>query len=385
LSTIIFGLDRATPDEAQELAKLLKHHQLKKYLIQHNDGPGFSSIYQRLSDAGFGLTEPGKGRNMFLSFGIALAQGAQAIAVIDADIRSFRRNQLDRLLYPVLVLNYQFSKAYYARLKDGHLYGRVKRLLLDPLLITLKRKFTETREEKVLRLVDFLLSFNYQLSGEVAFDSQLLNRMQFATNWGVEIFTLIEVFRKATNVAQVEISHEPFDHKHQTVSRADRTSGLYKMGTDIVTTLLNALVIEEGLVMSEHFIRDLTISYLQVADNLIRMYSDNAAFCSLTYDAEVEEELVNDIFKFTIIYAGDLLLTPYRMVDRFSSFVTSHEAFKPYLEQGLLDAIQRTGERARNQLYETPHTVSWERVTRKLPRIFYDIIDVVEQEKRLYA
>jgi glucosyl-3-phosphoglycerate synthase len=157
------------------------------------------------------------------------------------------------------------------------------------------------------------------------------------------------------------------------------------MGTDIVTTLLNALVIEEGLVMSEHFIRDLTISYLQVADNLIRMYSDNAAFCSLTYDAEVEEELVNDIFKFTIIYAGDLLLTPYRMVDRFSSFVTSHEAFKPYLEQGLLDAIQRTGERARNQLYETPHTVSWERVTRKLPRIFYDIIDVVEQEKRLYA
>ena len=47
------------------------------------------------------------------------------------------------------------------------MYGRVKRLLLDPVLLALKRKFTDTKEEKILRLVDFLLQFNYQLSGEV--------------------------------------------------------------------------------------------------------------------------------------------------------------------------------------------------------------------------
>ena len=384
LSQIIFGLDRAGIDDARELASILDKHNVQNYLIQNNDGPGFTSIYQELSDAGFGLEEPGKGRNMFMSFGIALALGAQSIGLVDADIRTFRRDQLDRLFYPVQVLDYQFSKAYYARIKDQQFYGRVKRLLLDPLLIALKRKFTDTQEEKVLRLVDFLLTFNYQLSGEVVFDSQLLKRMQFATNWGVEIFTLIEVYRKATNSAQVEISREPFDHKHQPVSTDDQSKGLYKMGIDIVTTLLSALVIEEGLVISEHFIRDLTTTYLSVADDLIKMYADNAAFSGLVYDTNKEEEMVDNVFKNVILFAGDLLLAPSFMTHRFSSYVTAYEEFKPFIDAGLLPVIEKTAQSIRTELYETPRTVSWERVIRKLPNIINDIIDVVEGEKKLY-
>ncbi len=384
LSQIIFGLDRAGIDDARELAEILNKHHVQNYLIQHNDGPGFTSIYQALSDAGFGLTEPGKGRNMFMSFGIALAMGAQSIGLVDADIRTFGRDQLDRLFYPVQVLGYQFSKAYYARIKDQQFYGRVKRLLLDPLLIALKRKFTETQEEKVLRLVDFLLNFNYQLSGEVVFDGQLLKRMQFATNWGVEIFTLIEVYRKATNCAQVEISREPFDHKHQPVSSDDQSKGLYKMGIDIVTTLLSALVIEEGLVISEHFIRDLTTTYLSVADDLIKMYADNAAFSGLVYDTNKEEEMVDNVFKNVILFAGDLLLSPSFMTHRFSTYVTAHEEFKPFIDAGLLPVIEKTAQNIRTELYETPKTVSWERVIRKLPNIINEIIDVVENEKNLY-
>jgi glucosyl-3-phosphoglycerate synthase len=384
LSQIIFGLDQATTDDARELAKILNHCNVPNYLIQHNDGPGFSSIYKQLSDAGFSLDEPGKGRNMFMSFGIALAMGAQSIGLVDADIRTFSRQQLDRLFYPVQVLGYQFSKAFYARIKDQEFFGRVKRLLLDPLLIALKRKFTETQEEKVLRLVDFLLNFNYQLSGEVVFDGQLLKRMQFATNWGVEIFTLIEVYRKATNSAQVEISLEPFDHKHQVVSEEDRNRGLYKMGIDIVTTLLSALVIEEGLVISEHFIRDLTITYLSVADDLIKMYADNAAYSGLLYDTNKEEAMVDNVFKNVILIAGDLLLSPSFMVHRLSSYVTAHDDFKPFIDQGLLSVIEKTSQNIRTELYETPKTVSWERVTRKLPNIINEIVDVVESEKKLY-
>ncbi|MCE5275145.1 MAG: hypothetical protein ABFD70_01355 [Syntrophaceae bacterium] len=384
LSRIIFGLDKASGEDALLLAEILKRSGMKNYLIQHNDGTGFSSIYQKLSEAGFGFNEPGKGRNMFMSFGIALALGAQSIGIIDADIRTFNRRQLDRLFYPVQALNYQFSKAYYARIKERQFYGRVKRLLLDPLLISLKRKFTDTQEEKVLRLVDFLLNFNYQLSGEVVFDAQLLKRMQFATDWGVEIFTLIEVYRKATSCAQVEISHGPFDHKHQPASEADRNKGLYRMGIDVVTTLLSALVIEEGLEINEHFIRDLTTTYLSVADDLIKMYADNAAFCGLSYDTNSEEFLVDRVFKNVILYAGDLLLSPSFVVNRFSSFVSAHESFKPYIEGGLLNVIEKTGENIRTDLYETPKTVSWERVTRKIPSIINEIIDVVEKEKRLY-
>ena len=385
LSEIIFGLDRATLDDAQDLSRILQDNGIQQYTIQHNDGPGFSSVYQRLSDAGFGLNEPGKGKNMFLSFGIALAMGAGTIGLIDADIRTFRKEQLDRLFYPVLTLNYQFSKAFYARLKNGEMYGRVKRLLLDPLLIALKRKFTETQEEKVLRLVDFLLQFNYQLSGEVAFDAQLLQRMHFATDWGVEIFTLIEVYRKAVNIAQVEISLDPFDHKHQTVSKDDRGKGLHKMGMDIVTTLFSALVIEEGLVITDHFLRDLTMTYLNVAHSLIKMYSDNAAFSGLNYDPDLEEDMVDSVFKDAILRAGDLLLHPYNVAERFSAFTTSHEEFQPFIENGLIQAIMQCEKRMRDRLFETPQTVSWERVIRKLPNIQYEIIDVVENSKKIYG
>ncbi len=384
LSQIIFGLDRASEDDARELAGILNEHNVQNYLIQHNDGPGFSSIYGKLSDAGFRIEQPGKGRNMFMSFGIALAMGAQSIGLVDADIRTFSREQLDRLFYPVQVLNYQFSKAFYARIKDGMFYGRVKRLLLDPLLIALKRKFTETQEEKVLRLVDFLLNFNYQLSGEVVFDGQLLKRMQFATNWGVEIFTLIEVYRKATTCAQVEISQLPFDHKHQPVSEDDRTKGLYKMGIDIVSTLLAALVVEEGLAISEHFIRDLTTTYLSVADDLIKMYADNAAYCGLTYDTNLEEAMVDNVFKNVILFAGDQLLSPAFMARRFSSYVTEHGEFRPFIDQGLLSVIEKTSQSLGAEIYETPRTVSWERVMRKLPTLINEIIDVVESEKKLY-
>ena len=384
LSRIILGVDQAKEEDIHELASLIRRHRLKNCLIQHNDGPGFSAIYHALSQAGFGLDVRGKGRNMFLSFGIAMALGAESVGLIDADIRTFRREQLDRLFYPVQVLNYQFSKAFYARLQGRKIYGRVKRLLLDPLLIALKRKFTETNEEKILRLVDFLLHFDYQLSGEVVFETGLLKRMHFAMNWGVEMFTLIEVYRKATNVAQVEISHEPFDHKHQPVSEGDREKGLYKMATDIVTTLLSALVVEEGLEITDHFIRDLTVTYLNVADSLIKSYADNAGFSDLRYDSNLEEAMVHGVFKNAILYAGDLLISPYQLVDRFTAFLGSHKAFEPYLGSGLLQAIAETAKKTQDKLFQTPQTVSWGRVERKIPKIFYDIIDVVEKEKKLY-
>jgi glucosyl-3-phosphoglycerate synthase len=384
LSRIIFGLDAATEDEADMLADIVKSYGLKNFLIQHNRGQGFSSIYAKLSQAGFGFDEPGKGRNMFLSFGIALALGAQCIGVVDGDIRTFDRKLIDRLFYPVVVLNYQFSKGFYARVKDNQLYGRAKRLLLDPLLISLKRKFTDTQEDRVLRIVDFLLNFHYQLSGEVAFDNSLLRRMHFATNWGVEIFTLIEVYRKASTIAQVEILAGPYDHKHQEVSEDDSSRGLHKMGVDIVTTLLNALVIEEGLEISDYFIRDLTLTYLDVADSLIKMYADNAAFSGLSYDRNKEENLVRAIFKEAILFAGDLLISPYRLTDHFLSFVTANEEFKPFIDGGLVQAIDQAGLRRRHQLFETPHTVSWDRVNMKLPELMYELIDVIEAEKKRY-
>jgi len=383
LSQIIFGLDRATEEDVFRLRDLIKASGIRHYLIQWNDGPGFSGIYRQLNEAGFTISEPGKGKNMFISFGIAIASGAESIGLIDADIRTFSREQLDRLFYPVVVLNYDFSKAYYARISDrGEIYGRVKRLLLDPLLLSLKRKFTESKEEKMLRLIDFLLGFNYQLSGEVAFHVDLLKRMRFATNWGVEIFTLIEVYRKASSPAQVMFTEEPFDHKHQKASLKDQSKGLNRMAIDIVTTLMNALIIEEGLEISDTFFRDLAITYQAVAEDQVKKYSDDASFTNLKYDRDAEEYLVKSVFHNSILQAGEVLTAPYRMTEKFLRFVNSHPEFKPFLENGLAEAILEVEQKTQQSIFQMPQTVSWERVSNKLPRIFYDLVEVVESEKR---
>ena len=386
LSAIIFGLDKATEEEAFQLRDLIRASGMKHYLIQWNDGPGFSGIYEKLNEAGFNISEPGKGKNMFLSFGIAIALGAESIGLIDADIRTFEAVQLDRLFYPVVVINYDFSKAYYTRISDrGEIYGRVKRLLLDPLLLSLKRKFTESKEEKMVRLIDFLLGFNYQLSGEVAFHVDLLKKMRFATNWGVEIYTLIEVYRKSSSPAQVMFTQEPFDHKHQEASPGDPAKGLNRMGIDIVTILMNALVIEEGLEISDTFFRDLAITYQAVAEEQIKKYSDDASFSGLKYDRDAEEFLVRNVFHNSIRQAGELLTAPYRMTEKFLRFVNSYPEFKPFLENGLAEAILEVEHKTQGSIYEMPQTVSWERVSNKLPRVFYDLIEVVEGEKGRFS
>jgi glucosyl-3-phosphoglycerate synthase len=288
-------------------------------------------------------------------------------------------------MYPVVVLGYDFSKAYYARLMERALYGRVKRLLLDPLLLALKRKFSESKEEKMLRLIDFLLGFRYQLSGEVAFHADLLKRMRFATNWGVEIFTLIEVYRKASSPAQVMFTKEPFDHKHQEISEADPNKGLHRMAVDVVTTLMNALVIEEGLEISDTFFRDLAIMYQSVAEDQIKKYSDDASFSNLNYDREGEEGLVRKVFRNSILHAGDLLTSPYRMTERLLRLVNSYPEFQPFLKQGLAEAILAVEGKSEKSVFETPKTVSWERVASKLPQIYYDLIEAVENEKRRFS
>jgi glucosyl-3-phosphoglycerate synthase len=261
----------------------------------------------------------------------------------------------------------------------------VKRLLLDPLLLALKRKFTESKEDKMLRLIDFLLSFNYQLSGEVAFHVDLLKKMRFATNWGVEIFTLIEVYRKSSAPAQVMFTRTPFDHKHQEISADDQTRGLNRMAVDIVTTLMNALIIEEGLEISDTFFRDLAITYRAVADGLIKNYSDDASFSNLKYDRDREEHLVREVFQGSILSAGELLTSPYRMTEKFLRLVNTYPEFRPFLEQGLAEAILKVESKVERHIFETPQTVSWERVSHKLPRIYYSLIEAVEDEKRRFS
>lgn len=369
LDKIIFGLDQASESEMKFLQELVKKHQIRQAVIQWNDGPVYGKIYQILNDAGMVSLDPGKGKNLFLGIGLALALNAKVVGILDADIRSFNCIQLDRLLYPVVVCNYDFSKASYTRVSNRRLYGRVKRLLVDPLLLALKTKFIESKDRKMLGLIDFLLQFDYQLSGEVAFRADLLKKMRFSTNWGAEIFTLIEIYRKASSAAQVDFSIEPFDHKHQPVSEDDLSKGLTRMAVDIVTTLMNALVKGEGLDLSEAFFRDLFTIYTGVTDKLTKMYSDESRFNNLEYDWDHEEHLARNVFGRCILHAGEILTAKAATTERLLRLANSYPQFKPCLEAGLAEAILSVELESKEKVFETPHTASWERVSYKIPNI----------------
>jgi len=385
LANIIFGVDKASREDIELLRKILTTLGSRNFFIQWNDGPGFSLIYRKLEEMGLDLSTPGKGRNLFMSFGVALALGATSVGLLDADIKSFKKVQLDRLFYPVIALNYEFSKAFYARWDGKRMYGRVKRLLLDPLLLALKRKFAESHEEKMIRLIDFLLSFNYQLSGEVVMKMDLLKRFRYASHWGIEVFTLIEAWRKASQVAQVEFTHEPFEHKHQDISKDDPSTGLHKMAVDIVTTLFTALIIEEGLEVSDHFFRDLTVTYNSIAEDLIKKYSDNARFNGLEYDRDIEEATVREVFTKAVLYAGTILESPQHIAESVVRFVSSHEEFKTFNDQGFITTVAQVRDRLMKEITFTNELPSWERVQEKDPEIIRSIIDVIEEEKVKYG
>jgi len=277
---------------------------------------------------------------------------------------------------------YLFPDHFLKKKSPSNIYWQTKvRLLLDPFLLALKRRFTDSNEEKMLRLIDFLSLFNYQLSGEVVMQRDLMVRMRVALDWGIEIFTLIEVYRKANQnqVAQVDFSREPFEHKHQVVSGGG--GGLEKMALDIIHTLLNALIIEEGLEVSEHFFRDVAVTYEAIALDLVKKYSDTARFNEIHYDRHAEEELVKTIFKKVILKASEHFLSPRKQADQFLRFTAANPEFKPFNEKGLAAVILDVAEKNRLRTAMHPETPSWERVQEKHPDIMMRLVDAIETEK----
>lgn len=382
LSNIVIGLDGATREDVALLETMISDTGLSQVLIQWNDGPAFSALYDLIQSAGIDLSHRGKGRNVFMSFGVAIALSATSVGLLDADIRTFKRRQLDRLFYPVEIFGYEFAKAYYARSDGKQLFGRVKRLLVDPILIALKRKFADSGEDKMLHIIDFLLLFHYQLSGEIVINVNLLRRMRYSLNWGVEILTLIEAYRKASQIAQVEFTRSYFDHKHQKLSATNAEKGLHKMSTDIIATLLSALIVEEGLEVSSHFFRDLALTYQSVAEELIKKYAENAKANGLYYDRDREETFVKEVIADAIVTVGQLLDVPQNISAMFLRYTAMNPEFEPFNRDGLQEAIMAVENRLKHEYKHTRELPSWERLEEKIPDIVNRIIDAIEAGKK---
>ena len=303
LNQLIIGLDCATQEEYTKALGIFS--QLPQNIkVLWNDGPRLRAVDQKLRSAKLAPDQMGKGRNVWFCMGYALGSNqADAVAIHDCDITTYDRSLLARLLYPVAhpQFNYEFCKGYYARVADRKINGRVSRLLVTPLLQTLKRIFGS------LEYLDYLDSFRYPLAGEMSFRRDVMKDLRIPSDWGLEIGILSEMTRNHSNnrICQVDIA-DTYDHKHQDLSLHDESAGLSRMSIDISKAIFRKLA-TNGIVFSQETFRTIKATYYRVALDFVDIYKTDAEINGLKLDLHSEEKAV-ELFALNLMKAGNHFL-----------------------------------------------------------------------------
>ena len=328
ISEIVIGLDRADDfqyrNALEYFDELPQHHR-----VIWNDGPRMSKLKEKLATAGINTSVPGKGRNVWFCFGYMISSDkSEAIALHDADILTYSREMLARLLYPVAdpTFNYKYCKGYYFRSDDEKLHGRAVRLLVTPLLRTLKKLLGHHN------YLEYLDSFRYPLAGEFSMRADIIKTIRIPYDWGLEIGILSEVERNNSfnRICQVEIA-DRYDHKHQDLSAEDAEKGLSKMSRDISRAIFAKLA-SDGITLSTEFFRTLKATYWRIALDFVELYKADAAMNGLHYDFHKEEQVI-DLFVTNVYQSGINFLNNPDMVPLMPSWKRVQSAFPDIFEE----------------------------------------------------
>ncbi|MFB6080881.1 MAG: glycosyl transferase family 2 [Haloferacaceae archaeon] len=237
------------------------------------DGPRVEELLD-----GVGLDgDRGKGRDVWLGLGTALAADAEYVVVHDADARTYSGAHVRRLLCP-LAEGFSFSKGYYSRVENGRLYGRLCRLFYEPLVAALA-------EGNDAPVIEYLAAFRYGLAGAFAATADLAGRLRAQRSWGLEVGTLGEAFAGAgfDGTAQVDLGNHEHDHR-----AVGGPTGLSDMSEHVGRALFR--------VLDDHGVRPdygaLAERYLTTARRFVRAYAADAAFNDLAYDRAAELDQV---------------------------------------------------------------------------------------------
>ena len=287
LDSLVISLNKATADEHLRCHEYFAPYEGRKVILW-NEAPAIRELLDDMHGRGLYVGEPGKGRACWLAMGYVLAEErAEYMAFHDADVVSYSREMLARLVLPTLdpTVDYDFVKGYYARVSD-RLHGRVTRLLLTPMLSAFTRLIGEND------YIRYLSSFRYALSGEFAVKADLAQRMRLPCDWGLEIVTLFEALRHRAPVrlCQVELA-ERYDHKHQDLSEADPSAGLHRMARDVVKHLLRTLA-AAGVNLPDGLLRSLLAAYQREAEDAVADSYAVSNINGLVFDRHGEERNV---------------------------------------------------------------------------------------------
>ena len=297
------------------------------------DGPQVQSIYDELIGEGISVSTPGKGRSVWTAFGYLLADpDIDTFVLHDCDILDYDRLLLSRLCLPMVhpALDFEFCKAYYARVTD-RMHGRVVRLLVNPLVRALRVMYPGNE------FVRFLASFRYPLSGEFSLTRNLARTNRIPSDWGLEVGTLAEVYRNTSlkRVCQTDLCRL-YDHKHQELSIDQKNTGLIRMATDIITTIYRTLASQAVVMSSDSFIT-LRANYLRTAQNCIRQYAADALVNDLKYDRHTEETTI-DAFAQCVTSSAEIFRNDPSGNGAIPNWTRVRAAF-PDLKQRLRDSV----------------------------------------------
>ena len=132
------------------------------------------------------ITSAKLGKGTSMKEGICYATN-DVIVFLDGDIDPYPRNTIKTLTQPIIYDKADFVKATFSRNA-----GRVTELVAKPLL---KILYPE------------LASFTQPLSGMIAGKKQLLSKVEFRVDYGVDIGILIDMHKMKARITEVSIGH----------------------------------------------------------------------------------------------------------------------------------------------------------------------------------
>lgn len=218
--------------------------------------------------------QSGKGRDVWLGLGQA---DRDFVVLHDADTESYEARDVTKLAYP-LTEGFDFVKGYYARVEHRRLYGRLCRLLYEPLVAALSDRHDHP-------VIEYLDAFRYALAGECAMTTDLAHSVRVQRTWGLEVGTLGEVFARAGPDAAAQVDLGFYEHDHRAVSGP---AGLEDMSRGVASAVLRA-VAEAGVEPEYDALRE---AYRSAAERFVRGYAADAGFNGFDYDRPAESEQV---------------------------------------------------------------------------------------------
>jgi len=261
------------------------------------EGPRIQKVFQEIQKRDISTGVQGKGQSVWITLGYLFAKDdCDVIALHDCDIVTYDRILLGRLIEPTANPNndFEFCKGYYARISptERAMKGRVTRLFVTPFVDTMGLIMRERGLEELRQFFTYHRTFNYPLAGEFSFLTRLARGINIAYDWGLEVSTLSEVYKRVMNqkIAQIDLAPN-YEHKHQDIFPDDASKGLHRMVIDIAKYYLN-YVRAHGFPLDDSVVDMILHSYYENALGFIKSYSDDAEVNNLLFDRYREENTV---------------------------------------------------------------------------------------------